>query len=392
MTTSQRPYLNTLTPLRGIAALFVVIFHSNLMLMSFLPIDKPNIITMGWLWVDFFFVLSGFIISYVYGDIFQNGVTTPNYWRYIKARFARVYPLHVVTMLWCFACALVIVHVATNIHPFFWDMLNPMSVLPSAVLIQSFGMYDGAPLNSPSWSLSTEWWVYMIFPFLTPIFFRLKAIGKWIALGAIVSFFLFIKYKLGAREGILPGGLPSLNLITGFALFRCLAGFLLGMLVYSLYCDSVAKEFFQKSWVFVLFFMTVVILMQLGMEDIIVISLFPFVILTAAYNASGVKKVLDTPILQRLGDWSFSIYMVHVPIIFLFWIYQTIENPAQWAQFPPDPSGAPDATVALGVCCILVFLTLLVAALCYRYVEVPARNYLNQKMKSKELNGMAITK
>ena len=76
---NSRPYLTTLTPLRGIAALLVVIFHSNLMLMTFIPWDKPHFIKASWLWVDFFFVLSGFIISYVYGSNFKNSITLSDY-------------------------------------------------------------------------------------------------------------------------------------------------------------------------------------------------------------------------------------------------------------------------------------------------------------------------
>lgn len=114
-----RPYLTTLTPLRGIAALLVVIFHSNLQTVPFMPIDKPHFITSGWLWVDFFFVLSGFILAYVYTDNFKDSITTAGYWKYIKSRFTRVYPLHFVTMIWCLACALIILRYAKGIHPFF---------------------------------------------------------------------------------------------------------------------------------------------------------------------------------------------------------------------------------------------------------------------------------
>lgn len=127
MNTTSRPYLTTLTPLRGIAALLVVIFHSNLMLMPFVePFAKPNRINAGWLWVDFFFVLSGFIIFYVYGDSFRNSITTGSYWKYIKARFARVYPLQFFTLLWCLLCAIIILHYADGVHPFFWDAFNPL--------------------------------------------------------------------------------------------------------------------------------------------------------------------------------------------------------------------------------------------------------------------------
>ena len=69
----NKPYITTLTPLRGIAALLVVVFHSNLMLMPFSSQDVDFL--SGWLWVDFFFVLSGFIIFYVYGESFKHSIT-----------------------------------------------------------------------------------------------------------------------------------------------------------------------------------------------------------------------------------------------------------------------------------------------------------------------------
>ena len=130
--------------------------------------------------------------------------------------------------------------------------------------------------------------------------------------------------------------------------------------------------------------------MHLGAEDILVIALFPFVILSAAYNDSTIKKILDLPILQRLGDWSFSIYMVHVPIIYLFWIYQTIRDPFKWSKFPPDGPSQPNYTMGLWMCFVIVALTLVVASLTYKYIEVPARNYLNRKQKSKVLEPVKI--
>ena len=89
--------------------------------------------------------------------------------------------------------------------------------------------------------------------------------------------------------------------------------------------------------------------------------------------------------LQRLGDWSFSIYMVHVPLLFLLWIYQLKVNPAQFADFMKLVQTPPDYATGVIVCIGLVISTLAVAALTYRYVEVPARNYLNQRFsKPKE--------
>jgi len=381
MNTTSRPYLTTLTPLRGIAALLVVIYHSNLMLMPFVePFAKPNLINAGWLWVDFFFVLSGFIIFYVYGASFRNSITAGGYWKYIKARFARVYPLHFFTLVWSLLCAIIILSYADGVHPFFRTILNPLSALPSLFLLQSLGLYMTAPLNTPSWSLSTEWWVYMIFPVLVPFFNRLKNAWMILTLAGVAGFFLFIKYVLGPINSF-PPGTPTLNVLTDFGFFRCLAGFLAGMLLFRIYEESIAINFFKQSGVFLLFFIGTLIAMHVGVEDILIVALFPFVILAAAYNTTAIKKALDTAVLQRLGDWSFSIYMVHVPIMFIFWIVQVRSNPKLFAIFPPEPAGPPDYTIGLLACLIIVALTLLVASITYRYIEVPARSYLNNRFR-----------
>lgn len=391
MNQTSKPYLTTLTPLRGIAALLVVIFHSNLMLLPFLPMGKPHFIWAGWLWVDFFFVLSGFIISYVYGDAFKDTLTSGDYWKYIKARFARVYPLHFVTLVWCLICAIIMLHFAEGVAPFFHDMLSPTAAIPSLVFLQSLGLYISAPLNTPSWSLSTEWWVYMIFPLLVPLFSRLKTGGLVMMLFCIGGLFAFIKYYLGPVGLPFPGGSPSLNIITDFGVFRCLAGFLLGMLLFRVYEESIAIDFFKKSWVFVFFFLAVMVTMHFGVEDILVIALFPFVILAAAYNDTMIKKALDTPVLQRLGDWSFSIYMVHVPIMYIFWVYQIRISPTMLAKFPAEPAGPPNYTLGLIACIVVVTLTLIVSSLSYRFIEVPARRYLNKRFTPKILETVKVT-
>jgi len=384
----NKPYITTLTPLRGIAALLVLIFHSNLMVM---PFNSSNVNFMsGWLWVDFFFVLSGFIIFYVYGESFKESITTASYWRYIKARFARVYPLHFFTLIWCLICAIVINHYANGIHPFFGDMLGPMGAIPSLFFIQSLGLYTGVPLNTPSWSLSTEWWVYMIFPLMVPFFTYLKNFGMIFTTLFIIGFFVFIKYFLGPIANPLPGGPPTLNVITDFGIFRCLAGFLAGMLVFRIYEEGIGYSFLRNSWVFVVFFAGVVTAMVVGIEDILIVAFFPFIILSAAHNNTSIKKVLDTSILQRLGDWSFSIYMVHVPIMYLILLYQVQLNPEKLATFPPPPADPATYPVGLLVCIGIVAATLLVASFTYRYIEVPARDYLNRKQKSKALEPVKI--
>ena len=94
-------YLKNLTPLRGIAALLILIFHVQIILLY------KNSLTGNWetaliwrmhLMVDFFFILSGFIMFHVYGDWFRDSVSWKKFRKFTLARFARVYPLHVFTL------------------------------------------------------------------------------------------------------------------------------------------------------------------------------------------------------------------------------------------------------------------------------------------------------
>src|SRR5579862_2755251 len=99
----MRTYISTLTPLRGIAAVLVMLLHSHIFLYPLAAPWTGAFVTKGWIWVDFFFVLSGFILCYVYGDAFLDGFSKPAYLRYLRARFARVYPLHFITLFWVLA-------------------------------------------------------------------------------------------------------------------------------------------------------------------------------------------------------------------------------------------------------------------------------------------------
>jgi peptidoglycan/LPS O-acetylase OafA/YrhL len=162
------------------------------------------------------------------------------------------------------------------------------------------------------------------------------------------------------------------------------------MLLFRIYEEGIGYSFFKRSWVFVVFFAGVLTAMVVEVEDILILAFFPFILLAAAYNNTSIKKVLDTSVLQRLGDWSFSIYLVHVPIMYLIWVYMIRLNPEMLATFPPPPADPATYPVGLMVCLGIVAVTLLVASLTYRYVEVPARDYLNGKHKSKVLEPVKV--
>jgi peptidoglycan/LPS O-acetylase OafA/YrhL len=388
MTPTNR-YLTTLTPLRGIAALLVLIFHSNLMAFPFVPPGYTNLVSGGWIWVDFFFILSGFILFYVYGRDFHTGVVKGAYWKYIGARFARVYPLHFVTLIWCSIAAAIVHLLATGLDPFLAPIFDLKSIPASLVMLQSMHLYDMTPLNTPSWSLSTEWWMYMLFPFVVPVLLRLSSPGKILVFMLVAALYVIIRYVISPNVMPMEGMSPTINLTYDFGFLRCLAGFSLGMLLYVVYESQLGIAILKRDVTFVIIFLLILTGLHFGVDEFVILSLFPFLIICGCFNNGHVKQFLDTRPLQRLGDWSFSIYMVHVPIIFILWVIQVRKNPAVFADFMKMVQAPPDYTTGAIVCIFLVITTLIIASVTYRYIEVPAREYLNRRF-SKPKNKASV--
>ncbi len=381
MQNNSSPYLTTLTPLRGIAAVLMVFYHSQIMFFPFLPSGYTHFLDNGWLWVDFFFVLSGFIMCYAYSKYFNDGVKKEAYKKYIGARFARIYPLHFITTIWAFIVVLFIVHYASSLDPFLAQIFNPKALPVNLLLLHSMHIYFGPPLNTPSWSLSTEWWAYLLFPFVVPYFSRLKTVGKIITALLIICLYVVCRYVLGPLTYFKPG--PTLNIMADFGFIRCLAGFFTGMLLFTLYQHRTGYHIIKRDWFFVLAMLGLVAAMHFGAVDIAIVAFFPFMLLAAAYNQTSIKRFLDTRPLQRLGDWSFAIYMVHMPLIFMAFAWRVHHNPSLFASFIKYVTTKPDYPTGLAACLILVTLTLTIAALMYRFVEIPARNYFNRVFKTR---------
>ncbi len=389
-----KSYLTTLTPLRGIAAIVIVVYHSSFMMEQFLPPGYTNFLDNAWLWVDFFFVLSGFIIFYAYGKHFKNEFIKTAYFKYIGARFARIYPLLFVTTIWTYLCSVIIVHFTKQAHEYQADFMNVKALPANLLLVQSMHVYHTPTLNTPSWSLSTEWWVYMLFPFLVPFFSRLTSTGKLLATANIAALYVFIKYGLGPASFYNPG--PSLSVMADFGFIRCLAGFCLGMLLYTFYQHRTGYRILKHDWFFVVCVLGLLAAMHFEVADVVIVAFFPFILIAAAYNQAGVKRVLDNRILQRLGDWSFAIYMIHVPIIKTIAAIRVIKHrhisevAIKKSVISVENTLKADLPIidyrhGTLMCIILVVLTFAMAPVFYRFVEIPARNYFNRLFNTRKV-------
>ena len=373
-------YLSNLTPLRGIAAILTVIFHEDLFLGGALvPVKYSSLLTHMYLMVDFFFILSGFILCHVYGKYFAESVSRKEFKKFSIARFARVYPLHFVTLSYLVLFYFVAAKMGIPSNAILQVDNSGYSILTNIFLLQSMNLHSWFTWVHASWSISTEWWAYMLFPFLVKPFSQLGNSGKLIA--AILCFvgYFGIAYYVTPTVGN-PFGWPndtsrtSINVAYQWGYLRCLCGFILGMVMYYGYKEEWAKKILGNGYTMVLLGAGVFLTMHFFVTDLLVVSFFPFILLSGAYGSKNIDRFFALTPLQRIGDWSFSIYLVHQPIIITSVYLFSYFNPAA-AQSTAPPELIPAWTIAI----IFIGIILFFSWLTYRFWELPARQWINAK-------------
>ncbi|HEY8189085.1 MAG TPA: acyltransferase, partial [Micavibrio sp.] len=151
--------IHPLTSLRFYAALAISLSHILNYMDTDIGIHIPFLdFFPGYLGVDFFFILSGFILTHVYEESFRTqSITKTDF--YIK-RLARIYPLHALTLLMALELSTILGHLHHN--DMIWADNTNRSFLLNLFLMHAWGMSSGASFNVPSWSISAEWFAYLL--------------------------------------------------------------------------------------------------------------------------------------------------------------------------------------------------------------------------------------
>lgn len=220
--------IRALTGIRGIAALAVFLDHtiSTLMVRGVNNIDIPTIphriLLQGGRQVDVFFVLSGLILAMIYANWFDSGVKGESYWKFLRRRLARIYPLHLVMVLLVggFTLMATLMH-AEMVHG--GDRFNLATLPPTLLLMHAWGFAgeNGGPWNPPSWSISIEFLAYLVLPFFLWGLADSRRKHPWLLVfGLLVLGFgmnAFISWGLAGIPGMVRG-------LCEFALGCSLAG------------------------------------------------------------------------------------------------------------------------------------------------------------------------
>jgi peptidoglycan/LPS O-acetylase OafA/YrhL len=347
---------------RGVCACLVVLFHFH----GHSPVYSTALVRNSYLFVDFFFVLSGFVIAWNYASRLGDW---PGVKRFFVLRLGRVYPLHLF-MLLCFL-GWETLRLFTQPDAFTGPN-RPSAVLTNLLLLQSMGVHDSLTWNGPSWSISTEWWTYVAF----------ALVCLWLGLRN----WLLVATAIAAPLLLLRLSNSGMDTTFDWGFIRCIFGFALGVACCRLY--TLAPGRFAGTAVSTLaecavVAAVVVFVSAAGTSALSFMAPFVFAAAVLVFAAEGglVSRVFHSRPLKWLGTVSYSIYLTHFFVVLILpSVVKRITHTDLWTPMALPGGqwvrayGRNDIEGTL-LYAVAVALTLAFSAFTYRWVETPGREW-----------------
>jgi peptidoglycan/LPS O-acetylase OafA/YrhL len=300
--------IKPLTSLRFFAAMWVVLFHywHNLALPAGFALAEPSFVQKGYLGVELFFTLSGFILCHVYLSGLGEGRF--KYGSFLWARLARVYPLHIATLVGVGAMAIAAMTLGMNVDG---NILSWTSLPANLLMVHAWGFAPVAGWNHPSWSISAEWFAYLMFPAFGWVAWRLRERPYAAAAGAVV--FLAVLYAAFERLA----GFPLTRATIAWGALRIVPCFALGCASYLVWraggATGAAERRDQAAIGATFFGAGIVLAAQFGAPDALIVAGFAGLILSLAKLARAGSSFGSNPVFVYLGEISYSVYMICIP-------------------------------------------------------------------------------
>ena|SRR3990167_2969375 len=384
--------INGLTGIRAIAAFWVLIYHSASVFYLAQPALNtfsdamnplvPAFANYGFLGVDTFFILSGFVISYTYFDWFSVDLSArkwvTHYARYIIFRLARIYPalmfVFFMGSLLLFLYALTPENLALRHLSLFFKSLPSMLTLTYNVSLTNLKEFSQSywNFNPPLWSISIEWVAYLFFPFLVMLTSTFSK--KYLLFIALFLLFILQLYVYISPPVIGNLVLSSVSFfIFGMpAIVRIAADFFLGYFFYHMYQDaklSVNARYIDVAAIMAILAIVGMIYFFHVVEVLILIALGIFVF-CVALNPPITGKLLSSRIMVYLGNISYAIYLVH------FLVLQVIVSKMnQYHWFVDLNKSGVDKVFAF---ILYVLVVVVIASLVYHLIEKPAQRWIRK--------------
>jgi len=354
---------------RGLCACLVALFHFH----GNSPLYAWDLIRNSYLFVDFFFVLSGFVIAWNYGARLANW---PAVRQFLVLRVGRLYPLHI------FMLALFVAWEAAKLVSGWFSPPGPQAfvgenrldtILSNVLLVQSLHLNDGLSWNAPSWSISTELWAYIVFALVSVTF----GLRHWML--ALVA--------LAAPLFLLAVTTTGMDVTYDWGLVRCLFGFALGVACARLYrrrIDRPARGAGSATLLECVALAAVVwFVSRAGRSDWSLLAPFVFAaaVLVFADERGWFSRLLQRPLFKWLGMLSYSIYLTHYLVVVLLPVFvKRVLHLDLWTPVAL-PNGQTVELFGRSVLegtllfALVLVLTLAFSACTYRWIETPGREW-----------------
>lgn len=359
---NTKPHYNILDGLRGVAALTVVWFH---VFEAYATSHLDQQINHGYLAVDFFFILSGFVVGYAYDDRWKT-MTVQDF---IKRRLIRLHPMVVLgaiigaIMFYFQGCPVWDVSKISVTALLIATLMNAC-LLPATPGTEIRGVGEMYPLNGPSWSLFFEYIGNILYAFFIHKL-PTKALGVLVLLAGcgLASFAIW-----GPYGDICVGfALTGDNMLGGS--LRLLFSFSAGLLLSRVFQPIHIKGAF---WICSLAVVTLLAVPRIGgsenlwmngvYDTICSVIIFPLLVYLGASGKTTDR--ITTRVCKFLGDISYPLYMVHYPFIYLYYAWVKNEN----LTFVQSLPGA----------LALVIGSVILAYLCLKLYDEPVRRFLTK--------------
>lgn len=367
MTTSfsSKPHYPVLDGLRGVAALIVVAFH---IFEPHATSGYDQFINHGYLAVDFFFVLSGFVIGYAYDDRWH----TLTVGSFFNRRLQRLQPMVVMGML----IGAALFYFADSpkwpmIHTVpVWKVIGIMligfTLIPVPPSMDIRGWQEMHPLNGPGWSLFYEYVANILYGI------GLRKLSKAaLSMLVILTGVFLVYYAVTSEGGDLMGGwsLDALQLKIGFT--RLLYPFFSGLLLSRVIKPGHFKHGFLMSSLLIV---VILFMPRIGdrehtwqnglYESLSIIAIFPLIVYIGA--GSQMKSVTESRICKFVGDLSYPVYITHFPFIYMY---------SAWVS--KNPSAPLSMQIIYGLLTFLV--AIVVGYVSLKYYDEPVRAWLKKR-------------
>lgn len=370
---ASKPHYEILDGLRGVAAVMVIIFH--LFEAHAGGSHLTQIINHGYLAVDFFFMLSGFVIGYAYDDRWKTMKTKD----FFKRRLIRLHPMVVLgavlgSITFCMQGCEKWDGSQVSISMVMLAMLMGIFLIPVAPGAgpEVRGNGEMYPLNGPSWSLFFEY----IGNILYALFIRklsTKALTVLVVLAGIgLASFAIFNFSGYGHLGV-GWSMADYNLIGGF--LRLLFSFSIGLLMMRVFKPLQVRGAF---WICSLAIIVLLSMPYIGgsefpwmngiYDSVCAIIIFPLLVYLGASGKTTDKK--SSKICEFLGNISYPLYIVHYPFMYLFYAWV-------WSKELSFSQAWPMALVVF-------FGNILLAYLCLKFYDEPVRRWLTKKFLAKK--------